>query len=144
MAVIDSRTWLIHLSDKDCWRLLDSHAVGRVGVINDSAPEIYPVNYRTDGHSILFRTDPGSKLHSLERSPSVCFEIDGIEPSTRTGWSVLVKGRARSLVDADEVRSAARLELDYWSIGPKSRWVRIDPLEVTGRRLMPGGRDRQT
>jgi nitroimidazol reductase NimA-like FMN-containing flavoprotein (pyridoxamine 5'-phosphate oxidase superfamily) len=139
MAIVDdSRTWLIHLSEKDCWRLLDTHAVGRIGVLNDSAPEIYPVNYRTEGRSILFRTDPGSKLHGLERSPSVCFEIDGIEPATRTGWSVLVKGRARRLVDADEVRAAARHHLDYWSIGPKSHWVQIDPHEVTGRRLMPG------
>jgi uncharacterized protein len=141
MAVIDSRTWLIHLSDTECWRLLDAHAVGRVGVLVDSAPEIYPVNYRTDGRSILFRTDPGSKLQGLERSPSVCFEIDGLEPASRTGWSVLVKGRAHRLVDADEVRSAARHHLDYWSIGPKAIWVRIDPLEVTGRRLMPSGRD---
>ena len=103
MAVIDSRTWLLHLSDAECWRLLDEHAVGRVGVLVDSAPEIYPVNYRTDGRSILFRTDPGSKLHGLERSPSACFEIDGLEPASRTGWSVLVKGRAHLLVDADEV-----------------------------------------
>jgi nitroimidazol reductase NimA-like FMN-containing flavoprotein (pyridoxamine 5'-phosphate oxidase superfamily) len=128
---------MIHLSEQECWRELDSHAVGRVGVLVDSAPEIYPVNYRTDGRSIIFRTDPGSKLRGLERSPSICFEIDGLEPATKTGWSVLVKGRARRLVDADEVRSAARHDLDYWSVGPKALWVRIDPLEVTGRRILP-------
>ena len=137
MAMIDSRTWLLHLSDAECWRLLDEHAVGRIGVLVDSAPEVYPVNYRTDGRSILFRTDPGSKLHGLERSPSVCFELDAIEPASRTGWSVLVKGRARPLVDADEVRAATRRPLDYWSIGPKAHWVRIDPYEVTGRRILP-------
>jgi nitroimidazol reductase NimA-like FMN-containing flavoprotein (pyridoxamine 5'-phosphate oxidase superfamily) len=143
MAVIDSRTWLIHLSDAECWKLLDEHAVGRIGVLVNSAPEVYPVNYRTDGRSLLFRTDPGSKLHGLERSPSVCFEIDGLEPASRTGWSVLVKGRARQLVDADEVRSASRHQLDYWSIGAKAHWVRIDPYEVTGRRILPShARDR--
>ena len=137
MAVVDSRTWLMHLSDKESWRLLDEHEVGRIGVLVNSAPEIYPVNYRTDGRSILFRTEAGTKLAGLERSPSVCFEIDGLEPATRSGWSVLVKGRARSLVDADEVRRASRNQLDYWSIGPKPHLVRIVPSEVTGRRIMP-------
>ena len=137
MAVIDSRTWLIHLSDTECWRLLDEHAVGRIGVLVDSAPEIYPVNYRTDGRTVLFRTDPGSKLHGLVRSPSVSFEIDGLEPASHTGWSVLLKGRARELVDAEEVRSASHPDLEYWSIGPKAHWVRIEPYEVTGRRIMP-------
>jgi len=143
MTVIDSRTWLIHLSDSECWRLLDEHAVGRIGVLVDSAPEIYPVNYRTDGRTILFRTDPGSKLRGLERSPSVSFEIDDVEPESRTGWSVLVKGRARELVDAGEVRVASQPGLDHWSIGAKAHWVRIEPYEVTGRQLMaPKGSSR--
>jgi nitroimidazol reductase NimA-like FMN-containing flavoprotein (pyridoxamine 5'-phosphate oxidase superfamily) len=137
MAIVDSRTWLIHLSEADCWRLLEEHPVGRVGVLVNSAPEIYPVNYRVDGRSILFRTDTGTKLAGLERSPSVCFEIDAIEPASKTGWSVLVKGRAHPLVDSDEVRAAGREPLEYWSIATKPHWVRIDPHEVTGRRIMP-------
>jgi nitroimidazol reductase NimA-like FMN-containing flavoprotein (pyridoxamine 5'-phosphate oxidase superfamily) len=137
MGIIDTRTWLMHLSEKDSWRLLDEHEVGRIGVLVNSAPEIYPVNYRTDDRTILFRTEAGTKLDGLERSPSVCFEIDGIEPATRTGWSVLVKGRARALVHADEVVAASRHPLDYWSIGPKPHWVQIVPQEVTGRRIMP-------
>ena len=59
MNVIDGRTWLEHLNPGRCWELLASVPVGRVGVINDSAPEIYPVNHAVDGQTIVFRTDPG-------------------------------------------------------------------------------------
>jgi len=142
MAVIDSRTWMIHLSESECWRLLDEQAVGRVGVLVNSAPEVYPVNYRTDGRSVLFRTDPGSKLQGLGRSPSVCFEIDGLDPAAHAGWSVLVKGRARVLLAADERRAAAHMPLEGWSVGPKEHWVRIEPNEVTGRQILPGGKGR--
>jgi len=64
MAVIDGRNWLERLSQKDCWELLASTPVGRIGVLNDSAPEIYPVNHVVDEHTIVFRTDPGTKLRA--------------------------------------------------------------------------------
>lgn len=96
MGVIDGRTWLEHISPTSCWSLLASTPVGRIGVINDSAPEIYPVNHVVDRDTIVFRTDPGSKLRGLLRSPAVCYQVDGIDPADATGWSVLLKGRART------------------------------------------------
>jgi nitroimidazol reductase NimA-like FMN-containing flavoprotein (pyridoxamine 5'-phosphate oxidase superfamily) len=107
-------------------------------VLVDSAPEIYPVNHRVDDHSIVFRTAPGSKLRGLDRSPSVCFQVDGIDAYSHTGWSVLVKGRATVLDDADEMGGVADLPLDYWTEGAKPDWVRITPHQVTGRRIWHG------
>lgn len=92
MGVVDGRTWLERVSPAMCWELLASTPVGRIGVLNDSAPEIYPVNHVVDDQSIVFRTDPGSKLRGLGRSPAVCYEVDGIDVDNTTGWSVLVKG----------------------------------------------------
>lgn len=46
--------------------------MGRVGVLVDSAPEIYPVNHVVDRQTIVFRTDTGSKLGGLDRSSSPC------------------------------------------------------------------------
>jgi nitroimidazol reductase NimA-like FMN-containing flavoprotein (pyridoxamine 5'-phosphate oxidase superfamily) len=135
MALIDGRTWLEHLSARQCWELLAGTPVGRVGVINDSAPEIYPVNHAVDGDSIVFRTDPGSKLRGLTRSPSVCYEVDGIDRDDATGWSVLVKGRAVEVRDPDELRRLAALPLRYWTLGDKAHWVRVVANEVTGRRI---------
>ena len=124
-----------HLSTEVCWQLLTTSPIGRIGVLVDSAPEVYPVNFRVDGRSVLFRSDPGTKLRGLDRSPSVCFEVDGFDDGDRSGWSVLVKGRAQELTDAADVRAAEATPLDPWGHGPKSHWIRIVPAEVTGRRL---------
>jgi uncharacterized protein len=135
MATIDGRTWLEHLTPSECWELLAASPVGRIGVLNDSAPEIYPLNHVVDRQTIVFRTDPGSKLRGLLRSPAVCYQVDGIDATDATGWSVLVKGRAIELHDVDEVRAVAALPLRYWTLGDKSHWVRIVPEQVTGRRI---------
>ncbi|HEU0171381.1 MAG TPA: pyridoxamine 5'-phosphate oxidase family protein [Acidimicrobiales bacterium] len=135
MTAIDGRTWLEHLTPSECWELLAASPVGRIGVLNDSAPEIYPLNHVVDRQTIVFRTDPGSKLRGLLRSPAVCYQVDGIDATDATGWSVLVKGRAIELHDVDEVRAVAALPLRYWTLGDKSHWVRIVPEQVTGRRI---------
>ena len=135
MAEIDGRTWLEHLRPDECWALLAASPVGRIGVLNDSAPEIYPLNHVVDRRTIVFRTDPGSKLRGLLRSPAVCYQVDGIEATDATGWSVLVKGRAIELRGGDEIRAAAALPLRYWTLGDKAHWVCILPDQVTGRRI---------
>ena len=138
MTVIDGRTWLEHLSLDECWEALAQSSVGRVGVVVDSAPEIYPVNFVVDGHSVVFRTDPGNKLRGLDRSPSVCFEVDLVDPDAKTGWSVLVKGRAVEVTTAEEQRALVDLPLELWAFGDKSHWIRIRAHEVTGRQIHRG------
>ena len=98
--------WVEHLDTEACWLLVAQHAVCRIGVLVDSAPEVYPVNHIVDERTIVFRTDAGNKLSGLERSPSVCFEVDDLDLAGRVGWSVLVKGRAIE-IDADELHGLA-------------------------------------
>jgi uncharacterized protein len=138
MPVIDGRTWLEHLSPERCWERLAQVPVGRLGVLVDGAPEIYPVNHAVDERTIVFRVDPGTKLRGLLDSPKVCFEVDGVDADAQTGWSVLVKGRAAELTRAADLRAVADLPLRIWSIGPKGHWIRILPTEVTGREIHPG------
>jgi uncharacterized protein len=135
METAAGRTWVEHLSQHECWELLACAVVGRIGVLVDSAPEIYPVNFVVRDHSIVFRTDVGSKLRGLERSPSVCFEVDGYDLATRVGWSVLVKGRAEDVIDAAQLQRLSDLALEFWAVGAKAHWIRIAPGEVTGRRI---------
>ncbi len=135
MVALDGRTSMEILSSAQCWELLGAHTVGRLGVLVDSAPEIFPLNYGVVDRSIVFRTDPGTKLRGLSRSPAVSFEIDGFDTEDRRGWSVLVKGTAAHLErsqDLDRVRDVA---LPLWTVGEKGAWVRIAPREVTGRRI---------
>ena len=135
MTVIDGRTWLEVLPATECWELLAQEQIGRVAVLVDGVPEIYPVNHVVSNQAIVFRTDRGSKLRGLTRSPIVCFEVDGTSPAAHIGWSVMVKGRAVELTAADDVARAAALPLEYWGRGEKSHWIRIEAEDVTGRRI---------
>jgi nitroimidazol reductase NimA-like FMN-containing flavoprotein (pyridoxamine 5'-phosphate oxidase superfamily) len=137
------RTRTERLDEAECWALLARAHVGRVGVIVDGAAEIFPVNYVIDplpsaAPTIVFRTDPGTKLAGLAGTPNVSFEVDELDPATRTGWSVVVKGRAkqmRQLADPDERHRVEQLPLRHWYAGPKRHSIRIVPAEVTGRRI---------
>lgn len=132
MTIIDPRTGLEQLPAVTCWELLAASPVGRLGVIVDSAPEIYPVNFAVDGESIVFRVAGGTKLDGLVRSAAVCFEVDGVDAREQQGWSVLVKGRAEHAVDG---RRLDAFGLRPWARGIKPTWIRIAPRAVTGRRL---------
>ena len=135
MALRDARTWLEILSKDECWRLVRQCTVGRLAVIgDDGSPEIYPLNIAVDDESVVFRTDPGSKLAAIHKLPSVALEVDELDFEAQDGWSVLVVGTAKELGGRDLVQ-AQRLPLAPWSIGAKARWFRLTPLRVSGRRI---------
>lgn len=135
MALLDGRNWLEILSNDECWRLVRLAAVGRLAVVGeDGGPEIYPLNIAADGESVVFRTDSGSKLAALHRSPSVAMELDGLDYDARDGWSVLIVGRA-SEIGGQELIDARRLPLAPWAVGEKARWFRLKATRITGRRI---------
>ena len=135
MALRDSRTWLEILSKDECWRLVRGCAVGRLAVIgDDGGPEIYPLNIAADGESVVFRTDPGSKLAALHKLRSVALEVDGLDFEARDGWSVLVVGTAEE-IGGSALIEAQRLPLAPWAVGEKARWFRLSPTRVSGRRI---------
>jgi len=135
MPTVDRRTGLEMLERRECLRLLASQPVGRVAVVMEPWPMIFPVNYALDGDSIVFRTDEGSKLSGASSGFHMSFEIDGIDDTGRRGWSVVVNGVGREVVDATELARLRVLELEPWSPGPKTHWIRIRPETVTGRRI---------
>lgn len=127
---------LEHLNRPECFNLLALAQVGRVGLIVDGQPEILPVNFALDGETILFRTSEGSVLNKASMA-DVAFEVDHLDETTRTGWSVLVKGHADDIADAIDATSERirRLTLVTWAPGSRQRWFIIRPRSVTGRRL---------
>lgn len=133
--------WIEYLSSAECWTRLRNSKIGRLGVLVDSAPEIYPVNFVVDAQSLVFRTDPGNKFKAMERSPSVCLEVDGIDHDRETGWSVLAKGRASEVTTPVELDALAGLPLSFWGIGEKAHWLRVAVTEVTGRCIRRGADD---
>jgi hypothetical protein len=142
MALVDARNWLEILSEDECWRLVRLSSVGRLAVIGaDGSPEIYPLNIAVDGKSVVFRTDPGSKLAALHKAPSVALEADGLDFDACDGWSVLLVGPAKE-IGGQELIDARRLPLAPWAVGEKARWFRLTPTRISGRGI--GDRARRT
>jgi uncharacterized protein len=121
-----------------CLRLLASVPLGRVGFCADGETVILPVNHAVDGQTVVFRTAHGSKLTAAQEQDLVAFEADHYDQQTRSGWSVLVTGRAAVVVDDAEIGSLDRLGLRPWVAAVEHPfWIRIRPTSITGRRI-PG------
>jgi nitroimidazol reductase NimA-like FMN-containing flavoprotein (pyridoxamine 5'-phosphate oxidase superfamily) len=129
---------MLELSRAECLQLLAGERFGRLAVnVGPGAPVIRPVNYVFDERSqaVVFRTAPGSKFHALVRACQAAFEIDGIEPGSRTGWSVIVRGVTEEVSDPREIDHLDRLGLEPWAPGPKRHWMHIRAWTVSGRRI---------
>ena len=117
-----------------CLRLLESVPVGRVSLCTGGEVIILPVNHVVDGQDVVFRTDRGSKLSAANRRDHVAFEADDYDPRTRTGWSVLVKGRAEVIREDAQIQRLSHLGLYPWvTAADRPYWIRIHPTSVTGR-----------
>ena len=123
------------LTPSQCWELLRTQVVGRLGVAIMNRPDIFPVNFIVDHGSIVFRTDEGTKLAAAVLGTAVAFEADHYDPSAGVAWSVVVKGEAIEIEKMLDVFDAADLPLFPWQVAPKHRFVRVNPGEVTGRRF---------
>ncbi|GAA4346437.1 pyridoxamine 5'-phosphate oxidase family protein [Angustibacter luteus] len=126
----------------DSWQLVRGTAVGRLAVIVDDQPEIFPVNHVVDRGDIVFRTAPGTKLGGADGS-RVAFEVDGVDLQTGLAWSVVAKGRAHVVRQLHDVLETFGMSLAAWQQGSKPIFVRIEVDDITGRRFVPTWRDPQ-
>jgi nitroimidazol reductase NimA-like FMN-containing flavoprotein (pyridoxamine 5'-phosphate oxidase superfamily) len=123
------------LSGDDCLDLLRTQTVGRLAVSIRDLPDIFPINDAVDRGGVVFRTAAGTKLAAAVLGRGVSFEIDGVDDAAGEAWSVIVKGHAVEITDMYELLDALALPLFPWHAAPKHRFVRIDPVEITGRRF---------
>ncbi|CQD20111.1 pyridoxamine 5'-phosphate oxidase [Mycobacterium europaeum] len=121
----------------ECWDLLAGVTLGRLVTSVGGQPEIFPVNYVVQRRTVLFRTAEGTKLVSTAINNKVLFEVD--DHNVAEGWSVIIKGTARSLRTDEEIEDAERAQVMPWTSSDKSHYVRIVPEIVTGRRFRFGG-----
>ena len=124
------------LTEDQCWNLLARCEVGRLAVVVDGKPEIFPVNYVVDGPHVFFRTAPGSKLADIAANPDVAFEVDEFDETTAA--SGVLKGVGKCLHLAADIDVAESLPLASWLPTLKFRWVRIAAVSITGRRFERG------
>ena len=119
------------LSTSDCELLLASLDVGRIAVVENGYPLVFPISYKVvvadEGLVLAIRTRPDNVIDQPGRA--VCFEIDGVDPSHDGGWSVLVRGLL--------VETSPHVELDPNPIVSDDRdaWRIIMPTHISGRRV---------
>ncbi|UUO01378.1 pyridoxamine 5'-phosphate oxidase family protein [Mycolicibacterium novocastrense] len=124
------------LAESECWSLLGSVSLGRLVTSADGIPEIFPVNFVVQRKTLLFRTAQGTKLVSTAVNREVLFEAD--DHNVAEGWSVIVRGVARTVRDDDDLEEAERAQLLPWTAYTKDHYVRVLPRRVSGRRFRFG------
>ncbi|WP_433887856.1 pyridoxamine 5'-phosphate oxidase family protein [Streptomyces sp. CA-111067] len=129
------RPVLVHLTESECWDRIGSGGLGRVALPVTPGPAVFPVNYGVEERSIVYRTAvAGAAVPDLDAT--VSFEVDRLDDRVCAGWSVLVIGAAELIEDPDTVwRLTERHATEPWAGGDLSRWIRIRPQTVSGRRV---------
>jgi nitroimidazol reductase NimA-like FMN-containing flavoprotein (pyridoxamine 5'-phosphate oxidase superfamily) len=138
--VEDGESALQILDADECYRLLATQQIGRLGVNAEHYPLIFPVNYAIDRDVIVIRTGEGTMLSAADHA-NVTFEVDEIDPRTLSGWSVLVRGLAEEVVSEHGAEMIGRTKAagaEPWAPGDRGRWIRLIPHGITGWRIVPG------
>jgi uncharacterized protein len=126
---------IIKLTFDECWELLANDIVGRLALVVDGHPEIFPINYILQRRSVVFRSAGGTKLWGAESARPAAIEIDGYDPRTEEAWSVVVRGDTELIEDQADKDNVDALHLEPWQPGEKVYYIRLTPRALTGRRF---------
>ncbi|MFE7978917.1 pyridoxamine 5'-phosphate oxidase family protein [Streptomyces shenzhenensis] len=120
----------------ECLRLLAKVPVGRVVYTRQALPAVLPINFALDTDaSVLLHTSPDSDLVRAIDGVVVAFEADEFDAATRSGWSVVVTGRATLVTDPVENERLSQIGPSSWMPLRDPVFVRIESEMVTGREL---------
>lgn len=93
--------------------------------------EVFPVNYWTDGHRIVIRTAPGTKLAGVVVADEILFQADNVTETE--AWSVIAHCTGRILEHEAEIERAAELDLKPLIPTVKEVFVEFTVGELSGR-----------
>lgn len=131
---MESSSEIERLDLKQCLALLRSQAVGRLVFTEQALPAIRVVNYSMPAGRIVLRLGCSKWVTRLDRAV-VAFEVDDYDAGARTGWSVVIVGKARLIFDIDELVSLNDPATRSWAPGRRDQVLSIDMEQVTGRRI---------
>lgn len=122
------------LSRQECLELLGAGSVARIAVMTPEGPHIIPVNYSIFEDTVVVRTASYSLLGTHARDAVVALEIDDVESSTRSGWSVLCRGRCTVETNPRTIRSIRQQAPDGpWAGGTRNVYLRLRTDQLSGR-----------
>ncbi|GGX76958.1 pyridoxamine 5'-phosphate oxidase family protein [Streptomyces fructofermentans] len=126
------------LDRSECLRLLAQAPVGRVVYTRQALPAVLLVNFALDGGAVVVRTSAASEFVRAVDGAVVSFEADEVDAVARSGWSVIVTGRAALVTEQSVHAHLLRSGPRPWVSWPTDVFIRIEPELVTGRELAGG------
>jgi nitroimidazol reductase NimA-like FMN-containing flavoprotein (pyridoxamine 5'-phosphate oxidase superfamily) len=127
---------LVPLSESRCVELLRSAHVGRLAWQSVDGLQILPVSYAYHQGAVVFRTSPTGSLAQLVEPTEVALEVDDLDQTHRTGWSVVVHGQAQAIDEPQDLVDAWTVDgVAPWASGVRNLFLRITPTRITGRGL---------
>ena len=120
------------LKSEECWDLLRSTSLGRIGYRLRGRTRIAPINYIVDGSRVVFRTAEGTKFSALLVDDDVALQTDQYDEDS--AWSVLAQGTAREISDAPGIAEVVAA-LRPWVPTTKDHVFAIEVDKVRGRRF---------
>ncbi len=127
------------LSRETCLDLLAAGLVARIAVSTPLGPHLVPVNCSLVDDALIVRTTPYSLLAEHAGGAIVAVEIDDTDYERQRGWSVVVRGRAEFVTQADELDHIQHVwNPNAWASGSRTAYLRVPLTEVTGRQLGRG------
>jgi hypothetical protein len=121
---------VIELTRPQIDAFLMQHRIGRIAFSFRDRVDIEPIHYAYEDGCLYGRTQPGTKLTTLQRNPWVAFEVDEVK-SDREWTSVVLKGTVYLVAD----EASADVEQTYERV--MARLQGVSPsLEVGDRRFV--------
>ena len=123
------------LDPDDCWRLLAEASIGRLSVISNGHPDIFPINFAVANGTLVFRTGMGTKQHAIENDAVVAIEADSVSAEFGLAWSVVLKGPASEAgPESPALNGVTRALFPWQGVGRDLLYV-VKPDSITGRRF---------
>jgi nitroimidazol reductase NimA-like FMN-containing flavoprotein (pyridoxamine 5'-phosphate oxidase superfamily) len=117
--------------------LLAATQVGRVAWHGPTGLQIVPVSYAYHRDTVVFSASSDSLLSELASAIDVVLEIDDLDQTYKTGWSVVIHGRAEAVPEPQELRRLWTLDgvAAPWTPGARDLCIQIRPSRISGRVL---------
>jgi uncharacterized protein len=123
------------LTEQECHELLGTAPVGRIVFTDRALPAIEPVRFAVSNGEVVIPTPAGSKLAAATRNAVVAFETDDFHHEPTAGWSVVVVGHARVVMEDDELPLIQTIPLAPGTSEQRLHYIAITPELISGRRL---------
>jgi hypothetical protein len=78
---------------------------------------------------------PETRMEELDEDEDECGKLLAEHDLGRTGWSVVVRGTLADITDPAHLARLRALPLYPWAPGEKTRYLRVRPASVSGRRI---------